>query len=915
MTWGWIVATSWSACGPSWAAEQSSLATAPAGTVLHATAAPPAELARPTVARAIAVESADAPGQVAQTAGGLLDSVFGGSSGSKDEEDGRRAFPLPPPDPSTVNWAGVPYHAPRPSAVAASPKEGAEPLRDVAAGTPAPNRSTTGSATASASKSTTRSNPGLPQVSAPLPVAKISPPSASSPTSARVADSRGPGTARSPVTTQPSLSSNSSSRRDGRKPITPLAAGKVPTPPPSAAVASQPSSQTKPGTPSSAARRSVASVDELPPGATEITSEPSPDQLPKVATLPPSLNGLPIAERSPKQRTIPQPPPEAVAKPTPRALTPKATASQPNPSGIAGSEVPSVPSPDQVAKLDLTPPTGQPAPSEVAMPDPISGTATPLSPIDEFGVAAVPEPDAPEADQDFLGSGVASEQIASRYKPRAPGVINSPAGLGGVIDPTGESRIARAKQLAVSEAPGLKVVTEGPSEILIRQINQYEVRVENRGSADATGVVVRTSLPPWAALEGHNASAGAVRPVTEGTDGQLEWTIDNIPAGTIERLFVRVKASKAGTFDVATRWTMAPQNQTAQVTVREPKLAVQIDGPDEIVFGQSQRYKIRVLNPGDGPASNVVFTLKPDAADPVSQRLGNIPAGKESSFEIELTARDRGKLGIRGNVTGDLDLIADANKAVEVVAADLEASLSGLPIQFQNTEATYGLEVINSGRVASEAVKAELQIPSGMTYIGGITGAKLDGDRLRWTIASVPAGETRQYSFNCRLEATGNPLLTFRCVGSAGGEADVQLETAVEGIVDLKLSVQDPPAPAPVGSEVTYEVVIHNHGSMAAENVRIVGQFGHGIEPMRTDGQAGEISTGQVLFSPIARIEPGSEYRVKIVAKADAAGDHRFRTEVHSGETVLVAEEATIFVDMTRQRVSSSNSGGLDAPR
>jgi hypothetical protein len=205
-----------------------------------------------------------------------------------------------------------------------------------------------------------------------------------------------------------------------------------------------------------------------------------------------------------------------------------------------------------------------------------------------------------------------------------------------------------------------------------------------------------------------------------------------------------------------------------------------------------------------------------------------------------------------------------------------------------------------------------------MKYLGGITGARVvDGNKLLWTIPSIPPGESRPYAFTCRVEKTGTHRLAFACKGSAGGTADVQLDTNVEAIVDLKLAVQDPPAPAPVGSEVVYELVIHNHGSMAAENVRVVGQFGNGIEPIRTEGQTGEITTGQVQFAPIPRIEPGAQAKLRIVAKADAAGDHRFRAEVHSGETVLVAEEATIFVDMSRQRVSRSSTApvGIQAPR
>lgn len=919
------------------------------------------------VARALASGDRSAPGQVMRTSGGLFGALgIGDTGGSKEKDDGRRAYPLPPPDPSTVNWNGVPYHKGKQGLPVANNSGSAQPIRDfgdsssVARSRQIPTPPPAPSQTAAAPSGIRRvpvANSGNPRIPTPPPPLDESQPTT---IASRTLDS----TPTTGVTnSRATLSQNTSSRRTGRKEIEPIsptpgnvpksepaeptkvaaapsAKPRIPVPPPPLPVSeriadtSAPAPQPKAASPTNPSTQSKVaatpprpSVPSVPPSLQDLPdSEPVASPEGSVAAIPvpltpsqdASLTKVPVdkpiasltapadspALTMPKLDPAGGPSPESIAvAPTPTSDPLGATTDQGGPMQLGA------PSNSELANSDLT----NSEPSDLAAADPITGTAVPLAADD---TTSDPNSDTAQADQP-LGSGLASEQIASRPVSRPPGVIASPSNLGQVLDAS-QPRTQSLKQLAVSESPGIRVVTEGPSEILLRQVMQYEVRVENRGPADASGIVVRTTLPPWAEVKGHNSSAGNVEPLGVGSERELQWKVDSLKAGASERLSIRVQASKAGKFDVATRWTMTPQDQVAAVTVREPKLAVQIEGPDEIVFGKSQRYRVRVLNPGDGTASNVVFTLKPENAAPVDQKLGLIPAGKESSFEIELTARDRGKLAINGDVKGDLDLTAVAAKSVTVIAADLEASLSGQPLYFQNTEAQFGLDLVNSGRVASESVQAELRIPEGMKYLGGINGARVvDGNKLLWTIPSIPPGESRPYSFNCRVEKTGSHRLTFACKGSAGGTADVQLDTNVEAIVDLKLAVQDPPAPAPVGSEVVYELVIHNHGSMAAENVRVVGQFGNGIEPLRTEGQTGEVTTGQVQFAPIPRIEPGAQAKLKIVAKADAAGDHRFRAEVHSGETVLVAEEATIFVDMSRQRVSRSSTApvGIQAPR
>ncbi len=264
---------------------------------------------------------------------------------------------------------------------------------------------------------------------------------------------------------------------------------------------------------------------------------------------------------------------------------------------------------------------------------------------------------------------------------------------------------------------------------MIRQTSQYEIRVENRGAIDASGVMVRALIPDWADVRGQNATRGDIDNQTQGSTDRLVWTIDHLPAGASETMYVRLMAARSGTYDLDVDWTMLPQKSTAKVQVREPRLDLTIEGPDEVVYGQSQTYKVRVLNPGDGTAPNVVFTLSPNSATPQTQKIGDIPPGKEAQFDVELTAQDLGDLKIHGLASGELELRAEAEKTIRVAAAKLEAVLSGPEVKYQNTEAMYSLQIQNNGSATSERVVATLRLPSGAKYLGGIEDAVQEGTR------------------------------------------------------------------------------------------------------------------------------------------------------------------------------------------
>ena len=99
--------------------------------------------------------------------------------------------------------------------------------------------------------------------------------------------------------------------------------------------------------------------------------------------------------------------------------------------------------------------------------------------------------------------------------------------------------------------------------------------------------------------------------------------------------------------------------------------------------------------------------------------------------------------------------------------------------------------------------------------------------------------------------------------------------------------------------------------------ITFVGQFSEGIEPVKADGVTARLVPGQVLFNPIPRVEPGDEIKLKIIARANQAGNHRFRAKLNCSDpdTQLIAEETTFFfgvdeVPVTASRPSNEETTG-----
>ncbi len=464
-------------------------------------------------------------------------------------------------------------------------------------------------------------------------------------------------------------------------------------------------------------------------------------------------------------------------------------------------------------------------------------------------------------------------------------------------------RSAGDRVLINRTTPLLNVETIGPRRIAVGREGLYTLQLRNQGQTPARQVVVHVMIPHWADLNGVEPSDGTVAQQTEGEFRHLTWRIEELPVGAAEALDLRIIPRESKPFDLAVQWEFAPPPSQASIEVQEPKLEMRLDGPDTILFGQSQVYRLEVENTGTGDAESVTLALVPPGSgnrEVIRHTLGTIPAGAKRVVELELVARQEGALSLVVDAKDDLTATAHLERTVTVLKPALEVLVQGPPLQYVGQEDWYEVTVRNPGTAPAEDVRVLISLPSAVTLVAAPQAEIQDKQRtVQWKLDQLPPGKEAKFRLACRYAVPGTIRLAANADGknlAAQGECVTQLET----IADLALRVEDPQGPVPIGKPAEYRIILENRGTRAAEKVQVVGFFSEGIEAVAADGAPNKILPGQVLFTPIRAIAPGEKIVLTIRATASKHGNLVFRAEAScpSGNIQLAAEESTYFFDV-----------------
>jgi Domain of unknown function DUF11 len=447
--------------------------------------------------------------------------------------------------------------------------------------------------------------------------------------------------------------------------------------------------------------------------------------------------------------------------------------------------------------------------------------------------------------------------------------------------------------------PQVRLECLGPSAVQINEATTYHVRATNEGPENLQGLLVRVVFPTDINLIQAKSLDGQTENEENTKEKSIVWQIDGLAAGQSKQLNLDIEALKAEEFKLDFEWTVLPITGQMPIQVQQPQLSVVLEGASETLYGRPEMYKLRVRNPGTAAAKEVKVAVTAESFGRSEAIVGDVPAGEERTMEVELTFLQTGNVHITIDGQSELSKLTASNVLdVNVRKADIVAKWDVPPEQFPDMASDYHLSVTNNGTISCDQLKCIAMLPNGAQVVQLPKGMTQDGNKVSWIIPRLGPQEKVNYAIKMKLTEEGENTVKFQTMGSAGGMAECVASIRVESIADLKLSVIDPVAPAPVGKPVEYVLVIENRGTKPANSVRVVAQFSSGVEPIETKGHESQVVPGQVIFSPIPTIAPGKEVRLSVFAKAGETGTHRFRVEVTSDEsdTQLIQEESTRYL-------------------
>ncbi len=451
---------------------------------------------------------------------------------------------------------------------------------------------------------------------------------------------------------------------------------------------------------------------------------------------------------------------------------------------------------------------------------------------------------------------------------------------------------------ASGKSPTLRVDVAGPQGIQVGKPETYNLTLVNEGDTPAREVVLRVALPGFVSLGGSEVSAGDAGLQADATgQPRLVWRLPELAGRTQETLRLELTASAGQPFELAAEWTCQPSTVAAAIEVMQAELQVTLVGPAEMIFGQEQSFTMTVANPGNGNADNVVVNLSAGGARPQQFEVGQLAAGEQQEIPVKIVASQPGEMRLAAVATGEGNLEARAEGKVLVRQAQLAMTVDAPPLKFAGAEASFVVTVRNQGDAPAEQLQVTAALPTGAEYLRGVDGAVPVTGGVRWSLGTLPPGGEKTYELQVALHGAGENVFGVRAQAASGITAQAEGLTMVEAVADLKLVVNDPAGPLGTNELAVYDVQVMNRGTESARDVKIVMQFGEGIEPIAFEGAEARVVPGQLICQPLAELGPGEQVSIKVKARADRSGSHQFRVEVVSAqaEARLVSEGTTRF--------------------
>lgn len=440
---------------------------------------------------------------------------------------------------------------------------------------------------------------------------------------------------------------------------------------------------------------------------------------------------------------------------------------------------------------------------------------------------------------------------------------------------------------------GARLDKSAPAQVAVNEAYDYSYTVTAKDKAKK--IVVKEQIPAGATYVSSS-------PEAEVKGSNVTWTLYNLAAGEQVPLTLTVKPT--GTADLSSCATMKvfPEACTT-TTVGTPQLAIVKTTPDpQVLNGAGVPWNITVSNTGNYCAYDVVVTdtlpagVAHDSGDKkLTTELGTLAPGESRDITVNTTAVATGEHCNVAMVSSSNAGSAEDDACVVVVEAGLDVVKEGTPMQFVGKKASYQITVTNTGDVPLSDVVVTDTVPAQNKLLSA-PGADISGNTATWT-TRLGAGKSKSFDVTVLGLEEGtycNQVAASSAEYGLSGDDDACTEW--RGYPALLIEVIDTEDPLLIGEETTYIIQITNQGTAKDTNVGLNVQLPSELKIVSAAGDTkGSISGNNVSFAPYAVLQAKEIIEFRVVAKAVAEGDARFRAQMNSDllKTPVPEEEAT----------------------
>ncbi|TMM30338.1 DUF11 domain-containing protein [Polaribacter aestuariivivens] len=454
----------------------------------------------------------------------------------------------------------------------------------------------------------------------------------------------------------------------------------------------------------------------------------------------------------------------------------------------------------------------------------------------------------------------------------------------------------------------------------IGDVITYTITATNNGPALVTNLNVTDALPA-------GLTYGVVTP-SQGTWTLPNWQVSSLAVGSSATLTVKAIVGLgiggqtlvntiSKTHD-QTDSNITPDDLTESINITSSELVTTKTTNLSLVNeGDNIIYTIKVENQGPNDATGVNLTdLLPSDVSYVSDTsngtynpgsglwiLGNVPNGTSKTLNITAKVNPGTSGQIITNTTtaangkqSDPDAVSDVLSASVSVISESDIVLSKIVDNKNPNEGdiiTYTISVKNNGGATATNLVVTDNLPSGLTYLTGITSSG-NWTAPNWNVGSLAPGNTATLTLQAKVDVGSQGLTLVNTITNTQDQTDTNI-TADDNSESIAVTSSDLEVVKTVtnqspneGDTIIYKITVENKGPNDATGVSLVDVLPSGVTYAGHFANVGNYNQGSGFWN-IGTINNGDIVTLTINVTVDAGTSQNTITNTTSN---LVADQA-----------------------